>query len=102
MKENVLVNVALGEDLPNPIIFQKAPRDLRNIMWAMQTNKALKTRGFESWNMDDPIATYNAAEDFCLTIFGNSNRTTIASNKTEVSLNNANKASTSESIIFNL
>lgn len=102
MKENVLVNVALGEDLPNPIIFQKAPRDLQNIMYAMQTNKAVKTRGFESWNMDDPIATYNAAEDFCLSIFGNSNRTNIASNKTEVSLNNANKASTSESIIFNL
>jgi len=92
----------LGEDLPNPIIFQKAPKDLQNLMWAIQTNKAVKTRGFEKWNMEDPISTYNAAEDYSETIFSNFNRTNIASNKTEVSLNNADKASTSESIIFNL
>lgn len=69
--ESLPVNIAVPDKLFRRLNVPNAPEDINNLMSTKQVNKARKTRDFKKLGIQDPIATYNHAEDECQKAFGN-------------------------------
>ena len=69
--ESLPVNICVPDKLFRRLDVPNAPEDINNLMSTKQVNKARKTRDLKKLGIQDPIATFNHAEDECNKAFGN-------------------------------